>query len=439
MTNDAVKTTMDAPTSTNKAALAMVTALFFMWGFITVLNDILIPHLRSIFELNYAEVMLVQFSFFSAYFVFSFPSGKLVERFGYKRAMVVGLCTMGAGALGFIAAASVPSFALFLCALIVVAAGMTVLQVAANPYVAVLGPASTASSRLNLAQAFNSLGTTLGPFLGSLVILGRAPQVVQDLHALSSAQLQQYRLQEAASVKLPYFGIGLTLLALALALGFSHLPNIAGEESKVAAGRAPRSIWKHSRLLLAAIAIFTYVGGEVAIGSFLVNYLSQPDIANLAQKTAAGYVSFYWGGAMIGRFIGSALLQRIKTATLLAVFASVACALVVTSMATSGHVAAWSILAVGLFNSIMFPSIFTMGIEGMGALTGKASGLLIAAIIGGAIVPEIQGIFADHIGIHAAFFVPAICYVYIIFFAVRCSRDVVAPGIALPAEFVPPA
>ena len=408
--------------TTNPRALTIVTTLFFMWGFITVLNDILVPHLKGIFDLSYTEVMLIQFSFFSAYFIFSMPAGRLVDWLGYKKTMVIGLCTMAVGAFLFIAAATAVSFPLFLTALIIVAAGITALQVSANPYVTVLGPEETASSRLNLAQAFNALGTTIGPYFGSLVILSAAPKAMDEIRKMTSLDLHDYRLREAASVKLPYLGIGITLLALALFLLLTKLPKIASVELEVSSELAKRSIWSFPNLVLAAVAIFVYVGAEVSIGSFLVNYLIQPNIGSLTVKAAAGYVSLYWGGAMIGRFIGSALLQKISTERLLAICASMACLLVITSMMTAGHFAMWSILAVGLFNSIMFPSIFALGLRGLGPLTGKGSALLVASIVGGAIIPELQGIFADRIGIHHAFLLPAICYLYILYFAAACSR-----------------
>jgi FHS family L-fucose permease-like MFS transporter len=409
-------------TKTNSRALTIVTSLFFMWGFITVLNDIMVPHLKSIFDLTYTEVMLVQFSFFSAYFIFSMPAGALVERVGYKKTMVLGLCTMAAGAFLFIGAAAAVSFPLFLTALIIVAAGITALQVSANPYVTVLGPEKTASSRLNLAQAFNALGTTIGPYFGSLVILSAAPMAMDEIRKMTPLRLHEYRLHEAASVKWPYLGIGITLLALALFLLLTKLPKIASVEREASPESAKRSIWSFPNLLLAAGAIFVYVGAEVSIGSFLVNYLIQPNIGALTVKVAAGYVSLYWGGAMIGRFLGSALLQKISTEKLLGICASMACLLVITSMLAAGHFAMWSILAVGLFNSIMFPSIFALGVRGLGPLTGKGSGLLVASIVGGAIIPELQGIFADRIGIHHAFILPAICYLYILYFAAACSR-----------------
>ncbi len=413
---------MATGTKSNFRALAIVTTLFFMWGFITVLNDIMVPHLKSIFDLSYTEVMLVQFSFFSAYFVFSMPSGKLVEWLGYKNTMVIGLCTMAVGAFLFIGAATAVSFPLFLTALIIVAAGITALQVSANPYVAILGPEETASSRLNLAQAFNSFGTTVGPYFGSLVILSAAPKAMDEIRSMTLSDQYAYRLHEAASVKLPYLGIGVTLLGLAIFLLLTKLPKIASVESEGSANQAHRSIWSYPNLVLAAVAIFVYVGAEVAIGSFLVNYLAQPDVGAMTVKVAASYVSLYWGGAMVGRFIGSAILQKISTERLLGICAAMAFLLVITSMLTVGHFALWSILAIGLFNSIMFPSIFTLGVRGLGPLTGKGSGLLVAAIVGGAIIPELQGVFADRIGIHHAFFLPAICYMYILYFAVASSR-----------------
>ena len=421
VTEPARSASQAASPSTNKAALAMVTTLFFMWGFLTSLNDILVPHLKSIFDLNYAQVMMVQFVFFFAYFVFALPSGKLIEWAGYQKAMVAGLFTMGVGALLFIPAATVPSFPLFLSALVVLATGMTILQVSANPYVAVLGPPKTASSRLNLTQAFNSLGTTIGPPLGGLLILSSAPMALDELRKLAPLDLQAYRVQQAASVKLPYLGLALLLMALAIVIALVKLPKISSAHTSQP-GDPKDSIWRHRHLILGAIAIFVYVGAEVSIGSFLINYMSQSDIGNITQKVASGYVALYWGGAMLGRFIGAGLLQKIDTGKLLGIAAIMACLFVVASMLSTGHAAMWTILAVGLFNSIMFPSIFTLGIDGLGSLTGKGSGLLVCAIVGGALIPELQGIIADRIGIHHAFFIPAICYLYIMYFAFWGSR-----------------
>ncbi len=403
------------------AALATVTTLFFMWGFLTCLNDILVPHLKSIFDLNYAQVMLINSAFFGAYFIFSIPSAKIIDWIGYQRSMVVGLLTMGLGAFLFVPAASVPSFPLFLGALIVLAAGITCLQVAANPYVTVLGKPSTASSRLNLTQAFNSLGTFLAPFFGGILILSAAPKTIAEVRALAPDALQAYRLHEAATVKTPYVGLGAALVILAVAIGSFRLPKIPHAQHQLGE-KVNDSIWKHPNLIFGAIAIFVYVGAEVSIGSFLVNYFNQPDIGGLPERQAAKLVAFYWGGAMVGRFIGSGLLQKMKTGYLLGVCAVCAAALVAISMLTSGHLAMYSIILVGFFNSIMFPSIFTLGVAELGPLTGDGSGVMIMAIVGGAILPVAQGWIADRIGIHHAFFLPVICYLYILFFALSGSK-----------------
>jgi len=409
---------------TYRAALAMVTTLFFFWGFVTVLNDILVPHLKSIFDLNYTKVMLIQFAFFSAYFIFSIPSAKVIDTIGYKKTMVAGLVTMGVGAFLFIPAASAPSFALFLGALMVLAAGITALQVAANAYVSVLGPPETASSRLNLTQAFNSLGTTIGPYLGGLFILNANASSSETMQKMSADALQAYRIHEASSVKLPYTIIGIALIAFAVLIGMFKLPPMPEAERHGQHGPGT-SILKYTHLVLGMIGIFVYVGAEVSIGSFLINYLSQPEIGNMSEMMAAKYVAYYWGGAMVGRFVGSALLQKIKTGTLLGIFGLVAAMLVCTTMLATGAVAMWSVILVGFFNSIMFPSIFTLGIAKLGPLTGDGSGLMIMAIVGGAILPVVQGAIADRVGIHHAFILPVICYLYIVYYAFRGSRPVV--------------
>jgi len=417
-------------TPTNYRAMAMVTTLFFMWGFLTSLNDILVPHLKSIFELNYARVMLINSAFFGAYFIFAIPSGKLIEKIGYKKTMVAGLLIMAVGALLFVPAADAPSFELFLAALIVLAAGVTALQVAANPYVTVLGPARTASSRLNLTQAFNSLGTTIAPYVGGLLILAAAPLSSSELQKLSTSALLAYKQHEASSVKMPYVGIALALTLLALAIAMFNLPKIEATREFRPMGEtdaAARDLWKQRQLVLGALGIFLYVGAEVSIGSFLINYFTQPDIGNLSVKVAAGLVSLYWLGAMIGRFIGSAVLQKLPTRAVLGTVAVVACVLVLTSMASTGWLAMGTIICVGLFNSVMFPSIFSLGIEGLGPLTGKGSGLLVMAIVGGAIIPVTEGALADHIGIHHAFILPALCYIYIAFYGFKGSVSKAAP------------
>ena len=421
---DAPATAGQSGGQTYRAALAMVTTLFFFWGFVTVLNDILVPHLKSIFDLNYTKVMLIQFAFFSAYFIFSIPSAKVIDTIGYKKTMVAGLVTMGIGAFLFIPAASAPSFSLFLGALMVLAAGITALQVAANAYVSVLGPPETASSRLNLTQAFNSLGTTIGPYLGGLFILNANASSSAAMAKMSADALQAYKVQEASSVKLPYTVIGIALILFAVLIGMFKLPPMP-EARKAGHQKTGPSIWKYTHLVLGMVGIFVYVGAEVSIGSFLINYLSQANIGNMSEVMAAKYVAYYWGGAMVGRFIGSALLQKIKTGTLLGIFGLIAALLVCTTMLTMGTIAMWSVISVGFFNSIMFPSIYTLGIAKLGPLTGDGSGLMIMAIVGGAILPVVQGAIADRIGIHHAFILPVICYLYIVYYAFRGSRPVI--------------
>ena len=400
--------------------LAVVTTLFFMWGFLTCLNDILVPHLKSIFDLSYARVMLIQFAFFSAYCLFSIPWSRVVNAIGYQRTMVVGLLTMAFGSFLFLPAASAASYPLFLTALLTLAAGITGLQVAANPYVSLLGRPETASSRLDLTQAFNSLGTTIAPKIGGLLILAAAPLAMEQLRQFTPQALQAYRVHQAASVKMPYTVIGIALVLLAIVIGTFKLPTIEAAHSP--GQKLDDSIWKHPNLFLGAIGIFSYVGAEVSIGSFLVNYFGLPEIANFSAKTAAGFVSFYWGGAMVGRFLGAGLLRKFRPGSLLALCAVLAATLVTASMLLGGHTAMWTILAVGFFNSIMFPTIFSLGVAELGPLTGNGSGLLNLAIVGGAILPVVQGFIADRVGIHHAFILPVLCYLYILYYGLSGSR-----------------
>ncbi|MBP1475536.1 sugar MFS transporter [Frateuria sp. MAH-13] len=410
------------------AALAVVTTIFFMWGFLTCLNDILIPHLKALFELNYKQAMLVQFTFFGAYFLMSLPAGRLVAHLGYKLGIVAGLAIAGIGAAGFWPAAGLHSYLAFLLALFVLATGITVLQVAANPYVALLGPARTSSSRLTLAQALNSFGTFLAPHFGGLLILAVAVKSSLEVAQLSPAEQLVYRAQEAQAVQGPYLGLAIALFVLAVLVYLFRLPAL--EEATEQADRAHHTLLDALRIphvLFGVIAIFCYVGAEVAIGSFMVNYLSLPQIGDMPETTAATYVSYYWLGAMIGRFAGSWLMTRYSPRALLALFAAVNIVLLAITMSTAGMTATWSIVAIGLFNSIMFPTIFTLGIERLGPLTEKASSLLIMAIVGGAVIPFAQGALADAIGVQAAFVLPAVCYAYIVFYGLRGSRIVGAP------------
>ena len=430
---------------TDTRAMSVAIVVFFMVGFLTCLNDIIIPHLKGIFELNYAQALLVQFAFFTSYFVFSYPGSMVVDKYGYKKTMVVGLIIMAIGAAGFIPAANFALFPVFLCALIVLAAGMTVVQVAVNPYVTVIGPPKTASSRLNLAQAFNSVGTFIAPFFGAVLILRNAVPVISanGLLSMSEVERQAYRAAQASTVRVPYIGIALMLLFLAVALALIKLKPQTGMTDLTQDFRPgafaealskPDSIWRHPWLIAGAVGIFTYVGAEVTIGSLLVNYMGLPQIGALPQDTAAKFLMVYWGGAMIGRFIGSAVLQRVRTGPILGGAAIGAFILVVISLLTHGHVAMYALLFVGICNSIMFPSIFTLGIQDLGPLTSKGSSLLIAAILGGALIPLGTGALADHIGLHPSFIVPAICYVYISIFGIAAIRRPAPRTELLPIE-----
>ena len=395
-----------------------------MWGFITCLNDILIPHLQNVFSLSYFESMLIQFCFFFAYFVVSLPSGKLVEKIGYKKGIVIGLVTAGIGTLLFYPAAGIRSYPLFLFAFFIMASGITLLQVAANPYVAILGKPETASSRLNLTQAFNSLGTTIAPYFGSLLILTTAVKTAAELKNMNFTDVEAYKIAEAVAVQYPYLGLAAVLFLIAAFFAITKLPQIEASSQSSSAGDGGsfdhhhKSAWGYKHLVLGAVAIFVYVGGEVSIGSFLVKYFSFLD-KSLVESEAGKLVSFYWGGAMVGRFVGSAVQRKINPGYVLAFNAVVAAILVSVSMATFGSIAMWSILLVGLFNSIMFPTIFTLAIDGLGKHTGQGSGILCMAIVGGAIIPLIQGLLADNIGIHHAFFLPILCYAYIAYYGLK--------------------
>ncbi len=435
----------DMTIKTDTRAMSVVTVLFFMVGFLTCLNDVIIPHLKSIFALNYTQAMSVQLAFFTSYFVFSYPGGALVDKFGYKKTMVVGLIIMAVGAAGFIPAANLALFPVFLAALIILAAGMTVVQVSVNPYVTVIGPAKTASSRLNLAQAFNSFGTFIAPFFGSVLILRNAVNPIPQDKLLSMTEVarQTYRATQASTVRIPYIGIALMLVLLAIALAVIKLRPQAGMTNHTQDFRPgafaealskPDSIWNHPWLIAGAVGIFTYVGAEVTIGSLLVNYMGLHDIAGLGESVAAKFLMVYWGGAMVGRFVGSAVLQKMRTGPVLGSAGIGAFVLVVMSILTHGHFAMFALLAVGFFNSIMFPSIFTLGIQGLGPLTSKGSSLMIAAIVGGALIPKATGMLADHIGLHPSFIIPAICYVYITIFGMAAIKRPEATDALLPVE-----
>lgn len=407
--------------SSNNRALIIITMLFFMWGLLTSLNDVLIPHLKSVYTLSYVQAMLVQFCFFGAYFIVSIPAGMLIKRIGYQNGAVTGLIIAASGCALFYPAAQ-SGYALFLFAFFILAAGITILQVAANPYVTVLGDPKTASSRLTLTQAFNSLGTTIGPFFGGVLILSGSVLVsTSDFDLMSTAEQMAYRTEQATSVQIPYLVLAGALLLLAVVFAIVRLPKIthSDEATSTSANDTHDSIFKHRNLLLGTIAIFMYVGAEVSIGSFLINFFGESNIAGLAPASAAKFVSYYWGFAMIGRFIGFAVMRYVSPGKTLAFNAACSMALILTAILGQGHLAMWSLLLVGLFNSIMFPTIFSMALHKLGSFTGQGSGILCMAIVGGAIVPFIQGFLADSIGIQLSFYVPLICYGFILFFGMK--------------------
>ena len=396
------------------SALMLLASLFFMWGFITVINNTLLPHLRSVFELSYTQTTLIESVWFIAYFFASIPSAKLIERIGYQKSLVIGLLTMAAGALGMMLAASIPSYGVTLVMLFVIASGITLLQVAANPYVAVVGPPETSSSRLNLVQAMNSAGTMLAPAFGAYLILGRSVGgTAQNGTVLTPAQ----RLADAHSVILPYAIVAVILVILAVVISRFPLPAMGGATSRVARKeRKNHSLWRHRNLVFGIPAIFIYLIAEIGVANLFVNFVSQPEIANLTHEQAGNYLTFLWGGMMVGRFVGSAIMQKIPAETVLAVFSIGAFIVMMVTVYTTGPLAMWSLILVGLFHSIMFPTIFTLGIKGLGPLTEEGSGLLIMAIAGGALV-VVQGKLADAYGLQTSFLLTAACELYILFYA----------------------
>lgn len=387
-------------------AFAALTSLFFIWGFITALNDILLPALKSAFELSYLQAGLVQFCFFAAYFIVSPFAGRMLEKVGYKKGIIIGLLTIAAGCCLFYPAAEAAVYAIFLFALFVLASGIAILQVSANPYVAVLGPEKTAASRLNFAQAINSVGHTIGPWFGSTLIL---------------ANMANSQTQSAESVQMPYLMIAAFIGVVCVVFWRLRLPNISehvGDNN----GNDRFSIFTHKHLFYGVIALFLYVGAEVAVGSYLVNYFLTLGISDMTQVTAGKMVSYYWGAAMVGRFVGAAITRFINPIYVLAFNAIFAIVMILVSVSVEGSLAMWSILAVGFFNSIMFPTIFALAIRGLGEHTGRASGYLCQGIVGGAILPIIQALVADISSVQISFLVPAACYLYIGWYALVGSK-----------------
>jgi FHS family L-fucose permease-like MFS transporter len=418
-----------------QSSFILLTVLFFLWGFITVLVDSLIPRLRELFTLTYFQAGLVQFAFFGAYFLLSIPAGYLLSKIGYKRGIVFGLLTMAIGCLLFYPAASFRIFGIFMLAYFTLAAGMTILQVAANPFVSVLGSEDGASSRLNLSQAFNSLGTAIAPAVGALFILSDAIKTEAEIAALNIAEKEQYLLNEASAVQMPFIALAVFIAMIAMVFVFAKLPSIINETSTGTYWQA----LSNKKLVLGVLGIFFYVGAEVAIGSYLVNYFLELNLVDLIKnnnlmtgisekllnaelstkdgKAIVGvFVTFYWSGAMIGRFIGSYLTKIFMPGKILGIFATLAVTMIVISINSTGFLSMWSILAVGLFNSIMFPTIFTLSLNGLGELKPKASGLLCTAIVGGAVIPPLFGKLTDLFGFQMALILVIACYCYIIYF-----------------------
>ncbi len=427
-----------------RTAFTFLTILFFLWGFITVLVDSLIPRLREVFTLTYFEAGLVQFSFFGAYFLISIPAGYILSKIGYKRGILLGLATMALGCLLFYPAASFKIFWIFLLACFVLAAGITVLQVAANPYVTILGPESSASSRLNLSQAFNSLGTTIAPVIGAMFILGDAVKSEDEIVQLNHAAREAYIAAEAAAVQVPFLGIALFIAVIAAVLFFVKLPVVNESEPSNDYSR----VLKNKNLLLGALGIFFYVGAEVTLGSYMVNYFVDLNLADVIKDTPfmttiAGwllsdgfsgasnmaivgvFVSFYWTGAMVGRFVGSYLTKVFAPAKVLIFFAISAIALLLISVGSFGLLAMWTILAVGLFNSIMFPTIFSLALDGLGDDKPQGSGVLCTMIAGGAIVPPLFGLLTDSFDFRIALILVMGCYLYIMFYGLRNRKKMV--------------
>jgi len=403
-----------------RPALTLLATLFFMWGFITVINNTLLPHLRSVFDLNYTQTTLIESVWFIAYFVASIPSAKLIERIGYQRALVTGLLVMAVGALGMIPAARIPSYGMTLASLFVIASGITLLQVAANPYVAVVGTPETASSRLNFVQAFNSLGTTLAPLFGGYLILARSKSGTSATGAdgLSAAE----RLADAQSVQLPYLIVAVVLVVLAIVIARFPLPAIGQATSRIAREeRRQHSLWRHRNLVFGVPAIFIYLIAEIGVSNLFINFISAPDIGNMTHAQASDYLFLLWGGMMVGRFAGSALMQKVAPERILALAATAAALVMLAATFTTGHVAMWAVISVGLFHSIMFPTIFTRGIRGLGPLTEEGSGLLIMAIAGGALV-IVQGRLADAYGLQMSFLLTVACELYVLFYALWGSK-----------------
>jgi len=417
------------------APLILVTTLFFLWALGVNLNDVLIPHLKKVFDLNDFQSALIQTAFFGGYFLSALPAGRLLEKIGYKRGIVTGLLTCATGALLFMPAASVQVYGLFLFASFVMACGQGVLEVAANPYVTLLGPSESSERRLNLAQSFNSVGAVVTPFIGAAFILSALEYSREQLATMTPAQVAAYRTAVVSTVQMPYFVIAGIFVAVAVMISLSHLPEIGATDGAVkqeSTREELRDIWHYGHLVKGVIAQFFYVGAQVGVASFVIR-LAQHSISGMLQKDASFYLKLHLMGFMIGRFSGSYLMKRVAPAKLLSIFAlsTLICLLVV--LFGSGVAPLWAVVLIGFFHSIMFPTIFALSIKQLGRYTKLGSSLLVASIIGGAICPAIMGFISDHSTIRVAFLVPLICQAYVLYFAVRGYRPVLVPE-PRPAE-----
>ncbi|KAB8031946.1 sugar MFS transporter [Fluviispira multicolorata] len=410
-------------TEKSNAAIGVVSTLFFLFGFITCLNDVLIPHLKELFTLTYAQTMLVQTTFFAAYFIVSWPASKLITKFGYKSSFLIGLILTALGCFSFVLAAKIAIYYVFLSGLFILASGVTIIQVAANPYLTIIGSKARASSRLIFAQGLNSLGTTIAPLIGSALILSVAVKTADEIVALSTTDLAIYRATQASSVQLPYIGLTCFVILIALALCFFKFPNNKIVVQKTNTISKKFKLFDHPTLVMGTIGIFAYVGAEVAIGSLMINFIAEPTIGNIPFSEAGKFLSAYWGGAMVGRFIGSYITTKIQPSKVLFIHAIIACTLVALTIMGTGYFALVCIVAVGLFNSIMFPTIFVLSTEKLGVHVEKGSGIICMAIVGGAVIPLIQGYIADISNLSISYIVPLICYVYIAFFALKTKGE----------------
>lgn len=409
-----------------RPALTLLASLFFMWGFISVINGTLLPHLRSVFDLSYFQTGLIESVWFIGYLLASIPAAKLIERIGYQRALTTGLAVMVVGSLGMILAATLVSYWVTIGSLFTVSCGIALLQVAANPYVAVIGSPESAESRLTLVQAFNTTGDVLAILFGKYLILART---TAGTTAHGTLLTPEQRMADARATELPYLIVALVLAVLAILIARAKLPALGSATARVSPDeRSGLSLLNHRNLVLGCIGIALCVLAEIGVGSYFINFVSQPSVADLTQEHAATYLTFFWGGMMVGRFAGAALMRMIPAERVLALFALIATAGSLVAVFASGPAAMYGLITVGLGISIMFPAIFALAIRGLGPLTEEGSGLLVMSIAGGALA-SIQGKLADLYGLHWGFIVTALCSLYVLFYALWGAK----PGVPLIA------